>query len=234
MQALGHATQEQAKAAAEQQQRLDRGDDDGDDNSEAAPVAAPTAAEVEDAAPELQGVEGEAVEGDEAEERADAHTDDVEALRKSAAAKRKKGDVSGKKQQKPAGEGAAAMETDAAVDDIAANADAWMAQERLPEELELPDDSMVTLTPASSAAAVTLTPAEVQAARDAAERELERWRQPAEEDVHACLSEADVARGQAMWQRYETLTAQLSIDLAEQLRLVLEPTMASKLQVGVL
>ena len=126
------------------------------------------------------------------------------------------------------------METDEAVDDVAANADAWMAQERLPEELELPDDSVVALTPAA-AVVVALTPAEVEAARDAAERELERWRQPAaeEEDAHARQSEADVARGQAMWQRYEALTAQLSIDLAEQLRLVLEPTMASKLQVRV-
>jgi hypothetical protein len=140
-------------------------------------------------------------------------------------------------------------------------------QERLPEEMELPDDSVVTLAP--PAATVVLTPAEVESTRAAAERELERWRQPAEDDVHAALTDGDLARGQVltdlgsfceiafdsylfrfendagsptntsrkhlfqlMWQRYEALTAQLSIDLAEQLRLVLEPTMASKLQVG--
>jgi midasin len=32
-----------------------------------------------------------------------------------------------------------------------------------------------------------------------------------------------------MWQRYEALTNALSVELAEQLRLVLEPTLASKL-----
>lgn len=69
-------------------------------------------------------------------------------------------------------------------------------QERLPEEMELPDDSVVTLAPA--AATVVLTPAEVESTRAAAERELERWRQPAEDDVHAALTDGDLARGQVL------------------------------------
>jgi hypothetical protein len=74
-------------------------------------------------------------------------------------------------------------------------------QERLPEEMELPDDSVVTLAP--PAATVVLTPAEVESTRAAAERELERWRQPAEDDVHAALTDGDLARGQVLtWVRF--------------------------------
>jgi hypothetical protein len=121
-----YAVQEQAKAAAEQQQRLDRGEEDGDEGAEVVPVAAPAATEVpEEGVEGVEGVEGE-TEGAEEQPTDDHATDDAEALRKSAAAKRKKGSNTGK-DAKPAGDGVAAMETDDAAA-AAAGADAWMAQ----------------------------------------------------------------------------------------------------------
>ena len=41
---------------------------------------------------------------------------------------------------------------------------------------------------------------------------------------------ARAARARALWPRFEALTAQLAQELAEQLRLILEPSLASKLQ----
>lgn len=60
-------------------------------------------------------------------------------------------------------------------------------------------------------------------------QQLEVWRDGRGPEATP-LTEADLARGRAMWQHYESLTNQLSMELAEQLRLVLEPTLASKLQ----
>eukprot|EP00959_Pyramimonas_sp_CCMP1952_P057876 1208078-Pyramimonas_sp.AAC.1 len=76
--------------------------------------------------------------------------------------------------------------------------------------------------------ATPLTEEELVEMREDVEAQLERWRAGAPEG-HA-LSEADRARGRDMWQRYEALTNSLSVELAEQLRLVLEPTLAAKLQ----
>ena len=59
--------------------------------------------------------------------------------------------------------------------------------------------------------------------RESLEHTLADWQQDEQTEV----SEAEA---QQAWRQYEALTSQLAQDLCEQLRLVLEPSQASKLK----
>ena len=69
-----------------------------------------------------------------------------------------------------------------------------------------------------------LTPEEVESARAAAAASLAEYRE------RTASGAGHVAKAQELWRRLELLTGSLSGELAEQLRLILEPTLASRLQ----
>ena len=71
--------------------------------------------------------------------------------------------------------------------------------------------------------APSLSPEDVEAARTEASAALSAWRE------RAAGGAGDAAAAQELWSRLELLTGSLSGELAEQLRLILEPTMASRL-----
>lgn len=60
------------------------------------------------------------------------------------------------------------------------------------------------------------------------EQRLGEWNQIA--------SEYEISEGEARqaWEKYDTVTRTLSHELCEQLRLILEPTQASKLRCGII
>ena len=64
------------------------------------------------------------------------------------------------------------------------------------------------------------------------ELDVERLRAELEQQLHTWTPTQPGSQQEASeaWQRYEALTASLSQDLCEQLRLVLEPTQAAKLK----
>ena len=62
------------------------------------------------------------------------------------------------------------------------------------------------------------------------EEELHTWHTEADAVSMATTDAASVRAAEEAWQGYETLTRTLSQELCEQLRLVLEPTQASKLR----
>jgi len=69
----------------------------------------------------------------------------------------------------------------------------------------------------------SLSPEDVEAARTEASAALSAWRE------RAAGGAGDAAAAQELWSRLELLTGSLSGELAEQLRLILEPTLASRL-----
>ena len=79
------------------------------------------------------------------------------------------------------------------------------------------------MTRRRDANAAELTPEETEA-RAAASSALTEWRE------RAAAGAGSDARAQNLWRRLELLTGALSGELAEQLRLILEPTLASRLQ----
>ena len=71
-----------------------------------------------------------------------------------------------------------------------------------------------------------LTEEEIEIARAEAEKDLQMFR----EDKDNASSEMDEDAAQHLWRTLEDLTGSLSGELSEQLRLILEPTLASRLR----
>jgi midasin len=71
-----------------------------------------------------------------------------------------------------------------------------------------------------------LSEQQLAALRDEAEASLTEWRNA----NAAGADEADAVRAAALWARFEALTAPLAGELCEQLRLILEPTLAARMQ----
>ena len=69
-----------------------------------------------------------------------------------------------------------------------------------------------------------LTPEDVELARIEAEQSLTQWREKSAKE------RGNEANAQNLWRKLEQLTTALSAELAEKLRLILEPTLASRLQ----
>lgn len=73
--------------------------------------------------------------------------------------------------------------------------------------------------------APALSDEQLAALREAAEQSLATWR-----DAAASEERPDAALAAALWARFEALTAPLASELCEQLRLILEPTLAARMQ----
>ena len=208
MQTLANATEEQA-LRHNMNDRPDDDDDGGEDVERAEMREDDRAALPED------GDEGP---GD--EDVADDE-DDV-----AASSKQRKKQSSGPKKESaptPADARAAALEGEDAVED-----------EEMDDELvaggegETGEESTIALqlenTSLGSSNDVKreLTAEDVERARAEAERSLTEWREKS--------SAGDEAKAQDLWRKLEQLTTALSAELAEKLRLILEPTLASRLQ----
>ena len=146
--------------------------------------------------------------------------DDVDASSKQ----RKKQSSGPKKEPAPADARAAALEGEDAVED-----------EEMDDELvaggegETGEESTIALQlentsigSSSNDVKRELTAEDVERARAEAERSLTEWREKS--------SAGDEAKAQDLWRKLEQLTTTLSAELAEKLRLILEPTLASRLQ----
>ena len=143
----------------------------------------------------------------------------------AASSKQRKKQSSGpKKEPAPADARAAALEGEDAVED-----------EEMDDELvaggegETGEESTIALQlentsigSSSNDVKRELTAEDVERARAEAERSLTEWREKS--------SAGDEAKAQDLWRKLEQLTTTLSAELAEKLRLILEPTLASRLQ----
>ena len=74
-------------------------------------------------------------------------------------------------------------------------------------------------------AAPALSEQQLAALREEAEASLNAWR-----DAAASGGDTDAGRAAALWARFEALTAPLASELCEQLRLILEPPLAARMQ----
>ena len=93
------------------------------------------------------------------------------------------------------------------------------------------DAALVTLrlqntSLADGEAAVQYSEQELAALRQEAEASLTNWKNSSTEAASA----DDAARASELWARFEALTAPLTGELCEQLRLILEPTLAARMQ----
>jgi hypothetical protein len=232
MQTLADATEEQAAASAHAaSQQLEQ------------QPAEPTAAAMEEDTPDA---DAHAADGVAANDVAEAHpgggSDAVQRgappRRRDAAAKREKGpntaDVAPHvPQETPEGEdtdmdGGAAAAAAAAYGralEPAQGDGANTAVVSLHLQRTRLDDDMEEADAQPSVA--VLTDDQVAALRGEAEEALAAWQGASQMGFHD--SEL-AARAGALWTRFESLTAPLASELCEQLRLILEPTLAAKLQ----
>ena len=90
------------------------------------------------------------------------------------------------------------------------------------------NDSLVSLKASSSLAGVGTKRLEEPAVQLLTEEELRDIRKDLEVKIHE--GDGSLENARMIWQTLEQLTVRLSQDLAEQLRLILEPTLAAKLQ----
>ena len=208
MQTLANATEEQALRHT-MNDAPDDDDDDGGEDVERAEMREDDRA----ALPE----DGDQGPGDD-----DVAEDDDDV---AASSKQRKKQSSGpKKEPAPADARAAALEGEDAVED-----------EEMDDELvaggegETGEESTIALQlentsigSSSNDVKRELTAEDVERARAEAERSLTEWREKS--------SAGDEAKAQDLWRKLEQLTTTLSAELAEKLRLILEPTLASRLQ----
>lgn len=90
------------------------------------------------------------------------------------------------------------------------------------------NDSLVSLKASSSLAGVGLKRLEEPIVQLLTEEELRDIRKDLEVKIHE--GDGSLENARMIWQKLEQLTVRLSQDLAEQLRLILEPTLAARLQ----
>ena len=220
MQTLGAATDEQAAAAAAarrtalesaQQQRDAGGAEDADMEDAIASGADADAAAFEQ--PEAAGPELPAAEPHGSLHRQRAGP----ALRESgpSVAAVELGEA-------PAQAADAAMKEDDA-DDMA---QADLRGEAALVALRLENASLADGVAAGASSLVQYSEQELAALRQEAEASLADWKNASAETA----STDDAARASDLWARFEALTAPLTGELCEQLRLILEPTLAARMQ----
>ena len=253
VQALAGATKEQAAAAAasglDRSRNAAAGDDENGDD--------PVAPRPETARGENEGDAGGVKSQDACVKEEDAEAMELDAdpdhhqdpddddapdpnagksaeERGAARARRKGKNVDERKPRAGAGGGVA--EDPPEGHDAAADADDTVVEEdvafggrgALGDETVVALESLVLKTSPADAKesehpAPSLSPEDVEAARTEASAALSAWRE------RAAGGAGDAAAAQELWSRLELLTGSLSGELAEQLRLILEPTMASRL-----
>jgi len=207
MQTLANATEEQAL----RHNMNDAPDDDDDDGGEDVERA-----EMREDDRAVLPEDGDQGPGD--DEAADEE-DDVAASSKQ----RKKQSSGPKKESAPADARAAALEGEDVVEDeemddeLVAGGEGETGEEST-IALQLENTSLGSLNDVKR----ELTAEDVERARAEAERSLTEWREKS--------SAGDEAKAQDLWRKLEQLTTALSAELAEKLRLILEPTLASRLQ----
>jgi midasin len=160
--------------------------------------------------------------------------------RGAARARRKGKNVDERKPRDGAGAGGGVAEdptSDDAADDALAEPLPVDAEAAFGGRGELGDETVVALkslvedvsladareTASAEEPELCLSPEDVEAARAEASAALSAWRE------RAAGGAGNDAAAQALWSRLELLTGSLSGELAEQLRLILEPTLASRL-----
>ena len=161
--------------------------------------------------------------------------------RGAARARRKGKNTDERKPRSGAGAGAGVADDKTLGDADAAADDATAAEDAAPELAfggrgALGDETVVALKSlvedvslaetaeqASEDSAPSLSPEDVEAARTEASAALSAWRE------RAAGGAGNDRAAQELWSRLELLTGSLSGELAEQLRLILEPTLASRL-----
>ncbi|KAK3281686.1 hypothetical protein CYMTET_10540, partial [Cymbomonas tetramitiformis] len=236
MQTLGSATEEQAAAAA-LQQKLDRESamDHTVEEEKSMADGALLPPEGEEAV-DTQCEEGDGAAQDE------AVSGEAEGPRKAAgahAASRKKGSNEEEEDPGAAPEGAGGAGQIGGAEEE----EEGEALQDGGEEHDNCDTSYISLKPkeiweedgvehdgVEKQLEAALSDTDVQAKREELERMLEPGGHQVGEVGSASEQAAAAVRAQGVWQRCEQLTNQLSVELAEQLRLVLEPTLASRLQ----
>ncbi|CAG8711192.1 16355_t:CDS:2, partial [Dentiscutata heterogama] len=82
------------------------------------------------------------------------------------------------------------------------------------------DESEIKTMSKSSSFQEHFPPEDINSLRQELEIKLSEWRQ----------SDRDITKARELWQKYENLTYDLANNLCEQLRLILEPTLAAKLK----
>lgn len=87
-------------------------------------------------------------------------------------------------------------------------------------EMDAIDESQTLTVDESLVAHEPLDPEQIEQMRQELETTVSEWREEGR-DIH---------QARELWQRYETLTHDLAMGLCEQLRLILEPTLATKLK----
>ena len=230
MQTLADATEEQAAASAHAaSQQLEQ------------QPAEPTAAAMEDDTPDddAQHAADGAAADDVAEAQpgggGDAAQRGAPPRRRDAASKREKGPSTADAaphapQETPGGEdtdidgGAAAAAYGRALEPAQGDGTTTAVVSLHLQRTRLDDDAEEAEAPQSVAA---LTDDQVAALRGEAEEALAAWQGASQMGFQD--SEL-AARAGALWTRFESLTAPLASELCEQLRQILEPTLAAKLQ----
>jgi len=256
VQALAGATKEQAAAAAasglDRSRNAAAGDDENGDHPEA-PRPETARGENEGDAGGVKSQEEECVKEEDteameldAEVDRDQDLDDDDAPdpnagksaeERGAARARRKGKNVDERKPAKTGAGGGVAEDPLEGHDAAADADddtvveedtAFGGRGALGDETVVALESLVLKTSPAEAKesenpAPSLSPEDVEAARTEASAALSAWRE------RAAGGAGDAAAAQELWSRLELLTGSLSGELAEQLRLILEPTMASRL-----
>ena len=163
-------------------------------------------------------------EGDQGPGDGDNEADKVPSA--AAAAKQRKKNDSSKKDVVGKDPHAAAIEAEEDVDnEEMVDADAVPGHEgRGGDESKIALQLEYTSLDGSNEQARELTAEDVERARMEAEQSLTQWREKASDD------RGNESSAQNLWRKLEQLTTSLSAELAEKLRLILEPTLASRLQ----
>ena len=164
---------------------------------------------------------------EEGDQKGGENDDDDEGREKTgkAAQHRKKDSSLTKKDVKP-GDAAPV----AGIDGEEVEDDAMDDDERVIGEGESGEESKIALQLENtslkqmSEAMRELTADDIEQARVEAEQSLTKWREKSSND------KTNEANAQNLWRKLEQLTTALSAELAEKLRLILEPTLASRLQ----
>ena len=211
IQTLANATEEQA---LRRNLNDDLDDDSKDDDLEQMEMREDNRVDATD-----EGDQGPGKDDDDDKEREDTGA-------AASAKQRKKNDASKRKDVASRDAKAAAMEGEEEADDKDE-----MDEDRVPGgEGETGDESTIALQlehtslDASKDLVRELTAEDIERARVEAEQSLTQWREKSSHD------RGNEASAQNLWRKLEQLTTSLSAELAEKLRLILEPTLASRLQ----
>lgn len=100
------------------------------------------------------------------------------------------------------------------------NAKGAILNKRNPQDSKIPEESDILTTDGSVVAHEPLDEQDIEQLREELENKVSQWRDQGR----------DEQTSRELWQQYENITHDLALGLCEQLRLILEPTLATKLK----